>query len=121
MTHFLHLLHDQTNEPRGANGLLEVRKAFEYCLDRVGCAAGAGPLWLQYCALLQRPRPSTTDFAALFGTPPPGQEEAARSAAVRCAAPHRHRAAHPPHSRMVRVHHNGWGVVKRKSIRPTAV
>ena len=63
-----------------------MRKAFEYCLDRVGCAAGAGPLWLQYCALLQRPRAGTTDFAALFGTPPAGQEEAARSAAVRCAA-----------------------------------
>lgn len=62
-----------------------MRKAFEYCLERVGAAAGAGPLWSQYCALLQRPRAGTTDFAALFGAPPPGQEEAARSAAVRCA------------------------------------
>lgn len=75
----------QTNEPKGADGLLENRKAFEYCLDRVGQAPSAGPLWLQYCSLLQRPRPGTTDFAALYGSPPAGQEEAARSAAVRWA------------------------------------
>lgn len=73
----------QTNEQRGAEGLGETRKAFEYCLERVGQAPGAGPLWLQYCSLLQRPRPGTTGFAALFGNPPAGQEEAARSAAVR--------------------------------------
>ena len=75
----------QENEARGADGLSETRKAFEYCLERVGQAAGAGPLWLQYLSLLQRPRPGTADFAALFGSPPAGQEEAARSAAVRCA------------------------------------
>jgi len=49
----------------------------------VGQAAGAGPLWLQYVGLLQRPRAGTADFAALFGAAPAGQEEAARSAALR--------------------------------------
>ncbi len=73
----------QGNEAKGAEGLLETRKAYEYCLERVGQAAGAGPLWLQYVGLLQRPRAGTADFAALFGAAPAGQEEAARSAALR--------------------------------------
>ena len=90
-----------------------MRKAFEYCLDRVGCAAGAGPLWLQYCALLQRPRPGTTDFAALFGTPPAGQEEAARSAAVRCDAA-RAPSTQPYTLHIEACHHTGWDVAGPK-------
>ena len=43
----------QSNAPRGAAGLPEVRRAYEYTLDRLGQDPDAGLLWLDYIALLQ--------------------------------------------------------------------
>ena len=82
----------QGNEARGAEALGETRAAFEYCLGRVGQAADAGPLHRRYIDLLQRERPGSIGFNALFKDPPAGQEEAARSVAVRCGAD---RSYHP--------------------------
>lgn len=73
----------QGNEARGTEALGETRLAFEFCLERVGQAAESGPLWRQYLALLQRERPGTAAFNALFRNPAAGQEEAARGAVVR--------------------------------------
>ena len=74
----------QMNEGKGPDGMLEVRKAYEFALDRVGCDVGAGPLWQEYTNFLQAPRPGTTAFQALYaqGTAT-GQEEAHRTATLR--------------------------------------
>lgn len=71
------------NEPKGPSGVLEVRKAFEYSVDRIGQAAGAGPLWQDYLALLQLPRSGSAAYLALFGGGVAGQEDANRTAVLR--------------------------------------
>ena len=60
-----------------------MRKAFEYSVDRIGQAAGAGPLWQDYLALLQQPRPGSAAYNALFGGGVAGQEDANRTAVLR--------------------------------------
>ena len=63
------------NEPKGAEGLGEIRKAHEYALERVGCDIFAGPLWLDYIELLQVPlrtspnhKPFISRYTALANT-----------------------------------------------------
>ncbi|KAK9861162.1 hypothetical protein WJX84_008660 [Apatococcus fuscideae] len=74
----------QMNEGKGPEGMLEVRKAYEFALDRVGCDVGAGPLWQEYTNFLQAPRPGTTAFQALYSQGvATGQEEAHRTATLR--------------------------------------
>lgn len=73
----------QVNEPKGPAGVVEVRKAFEYSVDRIGQAAGAGPLWQDYLNLLQQPRPGSAIYNALFGGGVAGQEDANRTAVLR--------------------------------------
>jgi hypothetical protein len=73
----------------------EARAALEFALDRVGQDARAGPLWEEYAALLAAPRPASAEYAALYGADPPGQEGAARVAALRRAY---HRALEVPHA-----------------------
>ena len=43
----------QINEPRGPDGMDEVKKAYEFTLDKIGSDIGAGPLWQEYIAFLQ--------------------------------------------------------------------
>ena len=43
----------QVNEAKGAEGLGEMKKAYEYALERVGCDLNAGALWQDYIELLQ--------------------------------------------------------------------
>ncbi len=43
----------QINEPRGADGIEEVRKAYEFTLEKIGSDTAAGPLWQEYIAFLQ--------------------------------------------------------------------
>ena len=62
----------QVNEAKGAEGMAEVRKAYEYTLDRLGGNVGAGPLWQEYLHFLQAPRPGTPAFQALLGAPAAG-------------------------------------------------
>ncbi len=73
----------QVNEVKGPAGLAEVRKAYEYSVDRIGQGAGAGPLWAEYLAFLQHARPGSAGHAALFGGGVAGQEDANRIAVVR--------------------------------------
>ena len=76
----------QMNEGKGPEGMLEVRKAYEFALDRVGCDIGAGALWQEYTNFLQAPRPGTTAFQALYAPgSAAGQEEAHRTVTLRWA------------------------------------
>lgn len=43
----------QLNEPKGAEGIDEIRKAYEFTLDRLGQDLNAGPIWLEYTHFLQ--------------------------------------------------------------------
>jgi hypothetical protein len=46
----------QLNEPKGAEGIDEIRKAYEFTLDRLGQDINSGPLWLEYAHFLQARR-----------------------------------------------------------------
>jgi hypothetical protein len=46
----------QLNEPRGAEGLPEIRQAYEFTLDRLGQDSACGTIWLDYIAFLQAGR-----------------------------------------------------------------
>ena len=63
----------------------ETRAAFEFALGRVGDDGSAGGLWCDYLAFLASPQPGTDAYAGLWGGAPPGQEGAARAAALRSA------------------------------------
>ena len=69
---------------KGPAGLSEVRKAYEYSVDRIGQGAGAGPLWAEYLEFLQHARPGSAGHGALFGGGVAGQEDSNRIAVVRC-------------------------------------
>jgi cleavage stimulation factor subunit 3 len=45
----------QLNDPRGAQGLPEIRQAYEFTLDRLGQDTACGGIWLDYIAFLQVP------------------------------------------------------------------
>lgn len=66
------------NETRGIEGLVELRKSYEYTLEKVGADAAAGPLWQEYINFLAGPRTGTPAYQALFGGGLPGQEEGQR-------------------------------------------
>ncbi len=51
------LLWAQVNRSKDVEGLGEIKKAYEYTLDRVGCDMGAIPLWQDYILFLQVPLP----------------------------------------------------------------
>lgn len=75
------------NAPKGVEGFPEIRKAFEYALERVGTDATSGPLWMDYFQFLQRPRAGDPAFVAMFGASLPGQEENNRAMALRYRSP----------------------------------
>lgn len=78
----------QVNEAKPANeGVAEVRKAYEYTLDRVGQDINAGALWQEYVAFLQSPRPGSAPYQALFGGAVAGQEDAQRTTLLRSLQP----------------------------------
>jgi hypothetical protein len=43
----------QLNEPRGAEGLTEIRQAYEFTLERLGQDLHSGSLWQEYITFLQ--------------------------------------------------------------------
>lgn len=55
----------QVNEAKGVEGLAEVRKAYEFTLDRTGSLVGAGPLWQEYIHFLQVSRFSSLALLCL--------------------------------------------------------
>jgi len=73
----------QSQEGRGGDGLVQVRKVLEFACDRVGQAPDSGPLWEEYVAFLRDVAPGTPEHKKLFAVP--GQEEAAQREAVRKA------------------------------------
>ncbi|PSC73688.1 Suf-domain-containing [Micractinium conductrix] len=73
------------NEGRGAEGLPEVRQAYEFTLDRLGQDTACGGVWLDYIAFLAAPRHGSPEYGALFGEALEGQEDSAKSAALRRA------------------------------------
>lgn len=73
------------NDPRGADGLAEVRQSLEFALDHVGQDVRSGPLWQEYINFLSAPKVGTPEHVALFGTGPEGQEDAQRTAVLRRA------------------------------------
>ena len=43
----------QINQPKGADGLPEIRKAFEFTVEKMGADIASGPLWQEYIAFLE--------------------------------------------------------------------
>lgn len=72
-----------TARPRGP-GPTQVRKAFEFALDRVGQALDSGPLWEAYVTFLKGIAPDTPEHKKVFATVP-GQEVASQREALRRA------------------------------------
>ena len=66
------------NEAKGIEGLSELRKSYEYTLERVGADSASGSLWQEYINFLQAPRAGTPAYQALFSGGLPGQEETQR-------------------------------------------
>jgi hypothetical protein len=61
-----------------------VRQAYEYTLDCIGSDIHAGPLWQEYITFLSTPKPTQPAYTTLWSTGlVGGQEEAARTAALR--------------------------------------
>lgn len=71
------------NETKGVEGLPELRKAYEYTLQRIGVDTAAGAIWQEYITFLQSPRSGTPAFQALFGGTHAGQEETQRTLLLR--------------------------------------
>ena len=65
----------------------EVRRAYEYTLERVGADLDSGSVWQEYLNFLAAPRPGTPAFQALFGGGPTGQEDAQRTTVLRYVGP----------------------------------
>ncbi|KAI3433457.1 hypothetical protein D9Q98_003270 [Chlorella vulgaris] len=73
------------NDPRGAQGLPEIRQAYEFTLDRLGQDTACGGIWLDYIAFLQAPRLGSPEYESVFGAALEGQEDSQKVAAVRRA------------------------------------
>ncbi len=43
----------QINQQKGADGLPEIRKAFEFTVEKMGTDIASGPLWQEYIAFLE--------------------------------------------------------------------
>jgi cleavage stimulation factor subunit 3 len=43
----------QINQQKGVDGLPEIRKAFEFMVDKIGADIASGPLWQEYIAFLE--------------------------------------------------------------------
>ena len=43
----------QINQTKGPDGLPEVRKAFEFTVEKIGADIASGPLWQEYIAFLE--------------------------------------------------------------------
>lgn len=43
----------QINQPKGPDGLPEIRKAFEFTVEKIGTELASGPLWQEYVAFLE--------------------------------------------------------------------
>ncbi|KAK9788841.1 hypothetical protein WJX73_000969 [Symbiochloris irregularis] len=79
----------KVNDAKGSDGLGEVRKSYEYTLDRIGSSMEAGPLWQEYITFLQGPSPGSPAYNALFPAAgagvPAGQDDSHRITVVRRA------------------------------------
>ncbi|GIL69991.1 hypothetical protein Vretimale_19718 [Volvox reticuliferus] len=86
----------RTNKGKGADGVVEIRNALHFTLERVGQDINSGPFWQDMLQLLQSAKAGTPEFTALFPQAIPGQEDNTRMAAVRrvyqqaVTVPHHH-------------------------------
>ncbi|WIA36938.1 hypothetical protein OEZ86_008179 [Tetradesmus obliquus] len=74
----------KSNEPRGAEGILETRQAYDFTLDTIGQDIHSGPLWQEYIGFLSGPKPGSAAYGALWSSGMVGgQEESSKVAALR--------------------------------------
>ncbi|EFJ50539.1 hypothetical protein VOLCADRAFT_116706 [Volvox carteri f. nagariensis] len=73
----------RSNKSKGADGVVEIRNALEFTLERAGQDINSGPFWQDLLQLLQSAKAGTPEFGALFPQAMVGQEDNARMAAVR--------------------------------------
>eukprot|EP00210_Caulerpa_lentillifera_P008433 g8045.t1 len=74
------------NEESGIENIMEIRKALEFTLDRLGQDLNSGPIWQEYLNLLQNPKPGTPAYTALFSEDGAiGQEDSHRLVIIRKA------------------------------------
>lgn len=64
------------------DGHIEVMKAYDYVLERLGQDSAAGPLWLEYIKFMADFSPSSSAFRRLF-EPEPGKEASKRALRLR--------------------------------------
>jgi hypothetical protein len=72
----------QSNTSKGDAGHLEVMRAYEYVLDRLGQDSSAGAIWLEFINFLANFAPSSSSFRLLF-QPEPGKEASKRALRLR--------------------------------------
>ncbi|GLC43801.1 hypothetical protein PLESTM_001520900 [Pleodorina starrii] len=86
----------RSNKSKGAEGVVEIRNALEFTLERAGQDINSGPFWQDLLQLLQSAKPGSPEFTALFPQAMSGQEDNARMAAMRrvfqqaVSVPHHH-------------------------------
>lgn len=75
----------QINQSKGAESVIEIRRAFEFTLDRIGQDMNAGSIWQEYVNFLQSPKPGTAAYNALFSEEgaAAGQEDSHRIVILR--------------------------------------
>lgn len=74
-------LQSNANKPND-EGHVEVMKAYDYVLDRLGQDSAAGLLWLEYIKFMSSFSPSSSAFRCLF-EPEPGKEASKRALRLR--------------------------------------
>ena len=75
------VLHSNRDKPND-DGHIEVMKAYDYVLERLGQDSAAGPLWLEYIKFMADFSPSSSAFRRLF-EPEPGKEASKRALRLR--------------------------------------
>lgn len=65
--------------------MTEIRRAFEFTLERIGQDMNAGSIWQEYVNFLQSPKPGTPTYKALFSEEGAavGQEDSHRIVIIR--------------------------------------
>jgi hypothetical protein len=74
-------LQSNANKPND-EGHVEVMKAYDYVLDRLGQDSAAGMLWLEYIKFMSDFAPGSSAFRRLF-EPEPGKEASKRALRLR--------------------------------------
>lgn len=72
----------QSNAAKGDDGQVEVMRAFEFVLERLGHDAAAAELWADFIAFMSAAKPGSEAFRKLF-EPEPGKEASKRALRLR--------------------------------------